>query len=181
MFRAVTLVPVVMLAFGQVAVGQTTFVANHLVSDSDWFREETDPFPYTDIIGSEQTLDIPAGTALITWTSTMFPNQLPRIRPRIGDSYPADGTVVLGYRSSGSWLTTTEGGTVTIALQVKNDYDGFQVGQAPGAGSLSWSLVVVPDPAGNVPAIGTVGLAVMALLVLSAGAVVLSRRKQPIA
>ncbi len=181
MLRAIVLVPVVVLALGPVAAGQTPFVANHLVSDAAWIASEGDPIPnFIDIVGSEQTLDIPAGTALITWASTMWPDQMSRIRPRIGTSYPADGTVVRGAQSSGSWLTTTEGGTVTIALQVKNETGGT-TGQVSGSDSLSWSLLVIPEAAaGNVPAIGTVGFIVMVILVLSAGAVLLLRRRQPV-
>ena len=174
MSRAVAFVPVVLLALGQVALGQAPFVANHLVSDAAW-EGPTAPFDYMDVPGSERTLSVPAGTVLITWTSTMFTDLETRIRPRIGDSFPADGTVVRGGRSSGSWLTTTEGGTVTIGLQVKS-VGTSMVGQVPGADSLSWSVLVFPETAAQVPAVGTVGMVAMAVLVLGAGAIVMARR-----
>ena len=181
MLRAIVLVPAIVLALGPVAAGQTPFAANHLVSNADWVYPTPVSFPYTDISGSEQTLEIPAGTALITWTCTMSPDLMPRVRPRIDSNYPTDGTAVRGYRSSGSWLTTPAGGTVTMALQAKNDQDGYTTGQVSSIDSMSWSIMVVPEAAaGNVPVIGTVGLIVMVILVVSAGAVVLSRRKQPV-
>ena len=81
------------------------------------------------------------------------------------------------YDVSGSDAT----GTVTFALQAKNDQDGYTTGQVSSIDSMSWSIMVVPEAAaGNVPVIGTVGLIVMVILVVSAGAVVLSRRKQPV-
>ncbi len=174
MSRAVAFVPVVLLALGQVALGQAPFIANHLVSDAAWVGP-TAPFDYMDLPGSEQTLSVPAGTALVTWTSTMLPDLTTRIRPRIGDSFPDDGTVVRGGRSSGSWLTTTEGGTVTIGLQVKS-VGTSMVGQASGIDSLSWSVLIFPETAAQVPAVGTVGMVAMAVLVLGAGAIMMSRR-----
>ena len=41
-------------------------------------------------------------------------------------------------------------------------------------------LIVCPDTTGSVPAIGPVGLVVIVVLVLGAGAVVLSKRKQAV-
>ena len=180
MFRTLTLVAVVLLTTGPVAAAQTPFVANHLVSDAVW-ASPVGPFDYMDLPGSEQVLDIPAGTALITWSCSMFGDLQTRIRPKIGADFPLDGTVVSGGRSTGSWLVTTSGGSVTVNLQVKNLLDGQPTGQVSGASSMSWSLVVMPSGAENVPALGTAASAVMVLLILSAGAAIIARRKQPIA
>ncbi len=180
MFRTLTLVAALTLTFGQAAVAQTPFVANHLVSDAVW-TSPNGPFDYMDLPGSEQVLDIPAGTALITWSCSMLGDLQTRIRPQIAGTTPVDGTVVSGGRSTGSWLTTTTGGSLTVNLQVKSLLEGQPVGQVSGASSISWSLVVIPSGAENVPALGTAASAVMVLLILSAGAAILARRKQPIA
>lgn len=168
---------VVVLASPSLGMAQTApFVANHLVSNPIWAGPET-AFDWMDLPGSEQTLvDVPAGTVLITWSSTLWPDMETRMRPRVDASFPADGTIVRGAQSSGSWLTTTTGGTFTVALQVKNVHEGCCVGQFSGIDSLSWSVLVFPETSNAVPAIGMLGTFVMIALLLGVGAVVMKRR-----
>jgi hypothetical protein len=104
----------------------------------------------------------------------MSPDLQNRIRPRIGNDFPAEGANVRGNRSSGSWLTTTEGGTVTVGLQVKSVFVGTVV-QLESIDSLSWSILVVPEGE-PVPAVSTLGLVVMVVLLLGAGAYMLRKR-----
>lgn len=99
-----------------------------------------------------------------------------RVRPVIGDSFPAEGKQT-GDRGAhaGSWVTATTGGTVAVKLQVS------AVGEAsepffmnPDWQSVSWTLMVFPQ--GNVPAVGNIGLVVLVAVLLAAGSVVITRR-----
>ena len=162
------------LCFAQTA----PFVANHMVSEAAWIDETELPFDYKDLPGSEQTLvAVPAGTVLLTWSSTIMPDFYTRIRPRFGDSFPADGTVVRGGRSSGSWVTTTAGGSVTVALQVKSDFEGCCVGQTAQTDSLSWSILVFPETSNTAPAVSVWGLAVIALGMITAASIAIRRQR----
>lgn len=67
-----------------------------------------------------------------------------RVRPVIGDRFPEEGlSRNMAYGLDGSWATTTEGGMMTIKLQVYFD----QVGRwgTDEQDSLSWTLIVFPD------------------------------------
>ncbi len=165
---------VMVLVSAGVAWGQTPFVANHLVSQAAWMGPEV-PFEFMDLPGSDQTLTLPAGTALITWTSTMTPDFEARMRPRIGTDAPVGDTVVRGGRASGSWLTTTAGGSVNVGLQVRSVHVGCCTGQVDTIDSLSWSIMVIPDSA-PVPAVSSLGLAVMIVVLLGVGGYVVRRR-----
>ena len=153
------------------------YVANHLVTDPSWIGPAAPFETYIDIPGSEQTLTLPPGTALITWACTMLPdNGGVRIRPRIGDDFPVDGAIVRSGRSSGSWLTTTTGGSLTVGLQVKSAFVG-NVAQTPATDTISWSIMIPTETGDPVPAIGDAGLGIMIVTLLAAGGWIVSRRR----
>ena len=148
---------------------------------------------YADIFGSEHTLTVPAGTAFITWSvhgaiSCTGGTCTARVQPIIGNSSPPEGLPedVVGT-SSGSWSTPTAGGSTTVRLQVAalclpDKYEcQFAMGSAePYSGdAMSWTLVVFPDAGAGVPAVGGVGLGLLAVVLLGIGGVLVLRRRNP--
>lgn len=168
----------------QIVEAQAPVVENLFVWDGGLF-DFTDPSgDFGDIPNSVKTVTLPAGRAFITWSVTLQgvdPSVGGRIRPVIGDNMPE---FKLGVQFSvpngefdtisGSWATDIPGGTMDVKLQV-----GF-TGIVPITvnKAVSWTLIVFPAAKSGVPAVGTLGLIVMVVLVVGAGAVVLARRQR---
>jgi len=141
---------------------------------------------FVDVIGSEKTVVIPPGTAYISWSmnlsfaTTASSRERAWVRPVIGADFPAEGHGVVFVEgwgtATGSWATSTAGGTVTVKLQVKNPITPVDL--STGGKSLSWTLVVVPETKSSVPAVGSLGLGAMVLLLLGAGGAVISKRRR---
>ena len=136
---------------------------------------------FTDMPESQKTVSIPAGTAVIQWELYgTFSNNIAEVRPVIGDTFPAEGLLASTSTTgaSGTWVGHTDGGTMTVKLQVKPHNPVLTTGISYGTvTSLSWTLTVFPD-AGPVPAVSTVGLGIMVVLLLVGGTVVLRRRQR---
>ena len=85
---------------------------------------------FVDIPGSEMTVTVPAGTAVISWSMSVRSLNsstigVGSIRPVIGTVAPS-GMPVTSENSnpkgfSGNWVTTTAGGTITVKLQAQGD------------------------------------------------------------
>jgi len=162
------------------AVAAGPVVEQHWVPHTPDFQQ-FGVFDYTDLPGSERSVTIPAGTAVLVWSfnasGTGF--DLAKIRPVIGPVFPAEGLAVNGYGSSGSWSTPTAGGTVTVKLQVANDAPAGGFAQNTQCCSLSWTLVVYPEAASaDVPAVGGLGIGVTAIALVILGAAVCSVRRR---
>lgn len=169
--------------FGPTAWGQTPFVHNLLVVDPQTNIVATDT--YQDIPESDQSVTIPAGTAVIMWSIGASSGTLAwcnHVRPVIGTLSPTEGPYVplqsadtnIGY-GSGTWATPVEGGTVTVKLQARRDRPACTDGGA-FAHDMSWTLIVFPDTKTGVPAVSTWGLAVMVLLLGIAATVMIRKR-----
>ena len=102
------------------------------------------PFDYTDIAGTAQTLHLPAGKALVMWSSHCGSpvNDNTWTRPSIGDIAPAEGARCVGSSLSGSWVGDIPAGTYTIRLQAKRT-DTNEHTYAGGV-PFMWSIVVLP-------------------------------------
>ena len=167
----------IVLATGSTSVrAGPPVIESHNPAGSDFFWSTTST-EYVDIPGTEKTVTVPTGSAVITW-SLWTHTAGARVRPVIGTQTPPNGMRfpinTLGGMS-GSWATTIEGGTIPVKLQVAvgpPDPSGFNTYQ----GSCTWTLVVFPTADGNVPAVGGIGLAVLVVAVMLGGALVLSRR-----
>jgi len=186
---------VVLVAFaGQRVAAQSPLVYSHYVP-----RPTVDMSLHTyyaDIPGSEHTLTVPAGTAFITWSvhgGVVYklggPNETARIRPVIGTGFPSEGMPDDTARSSlGSWSVPTQGGDITVKLQVaapkavEENFWRFTMDSSASDSrdAMSWTLVVLPDTAGTgVPAIGGLGLVVLVGALLGIGALLITRRQMP--
>ncbi len=108
--------------------------------------------PSGDITGTEKTLTIPAGIAVITWTVTgrsdSASGRSGQLIPVIGDQSPTVGMFMnyaQGLRGSfsGTWSTPTPGGEVIVRLRVGNVQGSFTFGS--GNNPVSWTLTVYPD------------------------------------
>lgn len=182
---------VVWVAFaGQRVVAQSPLVYSHYVP------RPTVDIPasagYVDIPGSEHTLTVPAGMAFITWWlhgdvvciagSCM---DTTRFRPVIGGSFPTEGVPddVIGT-SSGSWAIHTDGGNLTVKLQIAapyalGEYESrftMNSSESYSQDAMSWTLLVFPDAFAGVPAIGGLGLIVLVASLLGVGALLIARR-----
>ncbi len=185
MSRLTGIVAVVWLSSG-VAYGQALFVDSHYITgfDPSWSSNST---TYVDIPGSEKTITLPPGKAVISWTAFaqafLGIRMNARIRPVIGGNSPSEGTglgfdgAVTGALNAGSWSVTTGGGEVEVKLQVKKvftppgDKDSIQFG---ALSSVTWTLVVYQA---TVPVISQWGLVVMLLLILTAATAIFARRR----
>ena len=104
----------------------------------------------------------------------MIGNDMPEFKLGVQFSVPNGESDTV----SGSWVTDTPGGTIDVKLQV-----GF-TGTVPITvnQAVSWTLIVFPDAKAGVPAVSDIGLGIMVLVILAAGAyVVAKRRPSPIA
>lgn len=142
-------------------VGQT--VENHFVpalpngsltSLADW----------VDIPGSEKVVVIPPGSASIAWAFSCQGEVDIAVRPVIGSNAPTDGIKFYDHFNAGVWTATVPGGSTTVKLQVKDSIlgNGGSVVTDPSH-SLSWTLTVFATAASGVPAVGGVGLAILAV------------------
>jgi len=147
---------------------------------------------YADITVSEHTLTVPAGTAFVTWSvhgvlqqCTGFPCTA-RFRPIIGNSSPSEGLPEDDAgTSSGSWVTRTEAGSVKVTLQVAALCSSgayhcqFLMGSPEpfSRDAMSWTLMVFPDASAGVPAVGGVGLGLLAVVLPGIGGVLVLRRR----
>jgi len=184
----------VLIAFAnQQAAAQSPLVYSHYVP------RPTVDMPlrtvYGDIPGSEHTLTVPAGTAYITWSVHGVvqviagpPNDTGRFRPVIGNSFPTDGMPDdTAHSASGSWAVPVEAGNITVKLQVAapnalDEYNwrfGMDSSDSASRDAMSWTLVVLPVAASTgVPAIGGVGLMVLACSLLGVAALIIARRQK---
>jgi len=123
------------------------FIDNLVINTQDSISTTSSTF--IDLTNSAKTIVVPAGTAFITWSMSCFSESGfgdYRIRPVIGVSAPADGVSAISNEQqshktySGSWVTTTTAGSVTVKLQVRVE----------GGGALSvdfndqvtWTIIV---------------------------------------
>ncbi len=174
MFRAIVL-DLVVLALGQVAVAQAPFVENLYVSFPVPRPAEPLPADFVDIPQTEKTVTIPAGTAIITWALNIHDGGAGMYRPVIGGDAPLDG---LNLEESGSWVTETEGGTVTIKMQVKQHPHIPQSDLLiQNSSAFNWTLIVFPE-ADPVPAVPTWGIVLMGLLMVTAATLVYLGRER---
>ena len=176
---------------GQRAAAQSPFIYSHYVP------RPTVDMPagavYADIPGSEHTLTVPAGTAVITWSvhGMIYCTGTPctaRLQPMIGNSSPPEGLPEDNVgTSSGSWATRTVAGSTTVRLQVaalcaSEEYEcqlSMASSEPSGGDAMSWTLMVFPDSNAGVPAVGGVGLGLLAAVLLGTGGVLVSRRRNP--
>jgi hypothetical protein len=177
----------------QRAAAQSPLVYNHYVP------RPTVDMPagtvYADILGSEHPLTVPAGTAVITWSvhgaiqCTAGPCiDAARFRPAIGNSFPADGMPYhAAHSSSGAWTTHVDSGSTTVKLQMTapyglDEYDWrfiMDSSQPSSQDAMSWTLIIFPDANAGVPAVGGVGLGLLAVVLLGIGGALVSRRRNP--
>jgi hypothetical protein len=190
---SVSMLVVFVTCASQRAVAQTPMAYSHYVPRPAVNMPLHTEYAY--IPDSEHTLTVPAGTAFITWSVHGVvvptfgpPNDTARFRPVIGSSFPEDGmpddTV---HSSSGSWAIHTEGGNITVKLQVAapfalDEYDWRFVMDSSvpeSRDAMSWTLMVFPDASAGVPAVGGVGLGLLAVVLLGIGGVLVLRRRNP--
>jgi len=141
------------------------------------------PTGYVDINGSQQTVLVPAGRAVLTWSLSLSKGFSGdgvwwRLRPAIGGNTPTEGLSFHAGPSSfsspsGSWATDVEGGQVVVKLQTSSSGAGSW--QTTSDDSLSWTLVVYPQ--GDAPALGTWGIVILALVIVTGGSMVIGKRK----
>lgn len=159
------------LGCGQVAEGQT--IENHyaVLSDSFLTAEMSD---FVDIPESGRTVVIPPGKVFFTWSIHMNGTGA-FFRPAIGSLVPPGEPEIRSTGvQTGSWVTTTTGGSYLVRLQFKASGSSTTVSTG-GASPVSWTLMVFPEAA--VPAVGGLGLLVIAASMLAAGAWILSKRR----
>ena len=131
---------------------------------------------YEDIPGTVKILDLPAGTAVIQWALSAKNVSYNHVRPAIGDTFPEEG-LRLYYGLSdelhaGSWSAHTDGGLLPVRLQVKGSEYHILQERHP----VSWTITVYPDEGDIVPAVSSIGLMAMTLLVMSAGGWIVLKR-----
>ncbi len=126
------------------------FIDNLVVNtQSNW---NTTSSSFVDLPNSSKTISIPSGTAIIFWSMSCYSGSGSgdyRIRPVIGSSAPSDG--VSAYTNegsshktySGSWITNTTGGTITVKLQVRVEGGGALSTDIND--QVSWTLIVFRD------------------------------------
>ena len=192
-FPSQSMFVVLVTVAGQRVVAQSPLVYSHYVP------RPTVDMPlhavYEDILGSEHTLTVPAGTAFITWSvhgdvvcSLNCGQGTARFRPVIGNSFPMEGMPDDNDgASSGSWAIPTQAGNITVKLQVAaphaldEDNWRFQMYSADSdsRGAMSWTIVVLPNAvSAGVPAIGGLGLLVLVCSLLGVAALVIARRQK---
>ena len=176
----------------QRAAAQSPLVYNHYVPDPtvDMLAGTV----FENIQGSEDTLTVPAGTAFITWSVHGVLQQCTgspctaRFRPIIGDSSPLKGLPEDDAgTSSGSWVTRIDAGSTIVRLQVAALCSSgayhcqFLMGSPEpfSRDTMSWTLMVFPDASAGVPAVGGVGLGLLAVVLLGIGGVLVLRRRNP--
>ncbi|MFH1108255.1 MAG: hypothetical protein V1790_03525 [Planctomycetota bacterium] len=190
---SVSMLVVFVTCASQRAAAQSPLVYNHYVPRP---AVEMPLRPvYADILVSQHSLTIPAGTAFITWSvhgsvvCTAGPCiDTARFRPVIDNSFPTEGMPddTTGT-STGSWAVHTDGGNVAVGLQVAapyalDEYDWrFEMNstESDSRDAMSWTLIVFPDANAGVPAVGGVGLGVLAVVLLGIGGVLVLRRRNP--
>ncbi|MHC4697116.1 MAG: hypothetical protein ACYTFA_10270 [Planctomycetota bacterium] len=139
-----------------------------------------------EVPGSVATLNVPAGTAFMTWslTATGTGSANFRVWPEIGGNHPGSTEAVRGHVSagpnpqyaedvSGSWSTYTAGGEIEVRLWIDGSYDVLTGGPY---NSISWTLIVFPEEPAPTPAVSAWGLAVIALAMVAAGSVLIRYR-----
>jgi len=188
---SVSMLVVFVTCASQRAVAQTPMAYSHYVPRPAVNMPLHTEYEY--IPDSEHTLTVPAGTAFITWSvhgvlqCTGSPCTA-RFRPIIENSSPPEGLPEDDAgTSSGSWVTRTEAGDVTVKLQVAAlcslDKYECQFGMASAdpfsQDAMSWTLMVFPDASASVPAVGGVGLGLLAVVLLGIGGVLVLRRRNP--
>ena len=190
---SVSMLVVFVTCASQRAAAQSPLVYNHYVPEPATVDMLVGTV-YAEIPGSEYTLTVPAGTAFITWSvhgvlqeCTGSPCTA-RFRPIIGNSSPPEGLPEDDAgTSSGSWVTRTEAGDVPVKLQVAalcslDKYEcQFGMGSADpySQDAMSWTLMVFPDASAGVPAVGGVGLGLLAVVLVGIGGVLVLRRRNP--
>ncbi len=175
MSRNVLVVTVGILVSVSASLGEQPFTAN-------WQTESLPTVSFTGpdsvnwhhVPGSSQSLTLPAGTAFMTWYVNAAKDR-GRIRAVIGDTIGSEWIWTFA-EINGSWSGNIPQGTVDVKLQARTDAIG--VLEFDSIHEVRWTLMVIPEtPQGSVPAVSTWGLIVMAILMLSAGTLVMTRRK----
>ena len=184
MLRCVALTSVAFVLFaGQVAVAGTPFVDHVYVDNLVYFTTSTD---WDDVLDSEKTISVPAGTAFITWSLGGYSSSVDpapsMIRPVIGANAPEGGVRVVALPGdprevvAGSWVTPIEAGLITVKLQVKRLGDDGMMFATDGC-TLIWTIMVFPE-AEPIPAVSGIGLGVMVVFLIAVGGFVFSRVKR---
>ena len=173
MLRSVLISVVVLAIGGPVARGQ--FIEQLYAPSMPDANVSGATSVYKDIPGTEKTITVPAGTAVITWVFNLSSVDASwvRIRPVIGTNFPAEGlrqnvTATL----VGTWTTNVEDGQITVKLQATSESDTFNTSSDLG---VTWTLSVVEPP--PVPAISGTGMGIMLLFIVAVGGFVFKRVK----
>ena len=170
MSRSISIATFVCL-FAGAASGQPVMENLYVVNPT--FKNISPVTEWTDIPETDKTVTVPAGDFSIIWRfHKMEGGGILRTRPVVGDVFPAEGLT----SGKGSWVGHTDGGTFTVKFQAIELSGGGALARNNDS-SASWTLTVFPD-AGPVPAVSTVGLGIMVVLLLAGGAVVLHRRQR---
>jgi hypothetical protein len=174
------------VSLNQSAAAVTPFVETHYhqyQSGAPLGLFEATSTTYVDIPGTTKTVTAPAGPAVITWTAGRIAANYALIRPVIGTQAP-NATPIYHHPSSsdgnlsGSWSANIAGGTLAVKLQaaLSPDFPTQSTFSCEPDFGTSWTLMVFPSAEGA-PAMSAVGLFVLVVLMLGAGAtVILSRR-----
>lgn len=175
-FRSVVLLAVCVLCTSHAAVAQAPFIESYYLGGEGSTFQDITSFDFVDIVGSEKTVPVPAGRAVIFWSLRANVNEA-MIRPMIGSHAPDPAAWYYGGNAylSGTWTTNTEGGTLNVKLQ-------GAISNAPGSylsvAGTSWTLIAFPTASGGVPAVGGVGLVVLVAVLLGIGAFIIVKRRQ---
>ena len=110
----------------------------------------TNPALYTDLSNSGKTINLPAGTAVITWSTSCYSAAgagFYRFRPIIGTLAPDVGNALytneqLSHKQvSGSWVVSIpKAGLYSVRLQAFKEAGGAL--DQDGADYMNWSIIV---------------------------------------
>jgi len=181
-FRSVFVLAVCVLCTSQAAVAQAPFIENYYGGGGGGAWQYITSSEFVDIGGTEKTVTVPAGRAVIFWTMRAYPDTA-MIRPMIGSHAPDPAAIYYGGVSgpgylSGTWTTNIEGGILNVKLQGALTGPGSSL-VVDSPGGISWTLIVFPVTSGGVPAVGGVGLGVLIAILLGVGAFIIKRRQLP--
>jgi hypothetical protein len=139
---------------------------------------------YTDLPGSTKTVTVPAGKAVITWALPTVWASCAFVRPVIGTHTPDSPLLqhnanANGSAIAGSWATVIESGTFDVKLQAAISLSPPACSfVCTGDSGAEWTLIVFPTAAGGVPAVGSVGLALLVALLLGVGGAIIAHRRR---
>ena len=178
-------IAIVVLLFVTPALGQMLPFVSTLAPADSFGTNSTD---WVDIPSSIQTLDVPKGTAFMTW-SLMARNganslsALSDSRVVIGDEIQPDHVRLFIWDNfarthSGSWSTPVEAGEIPVKLQVRREDTAGGGFFSLQKSTLTWTLIVFPESFAA-PAVG--GYGVLAIVFIIAIGMSLKFRRPKVA